>query len=290
MEAAGVSRLPDEELLLRGKEDLIQMLRSLENRNVELMLEQGSLMKDVNRSLQGHLHEIRSLKEVNQRLQEDNQELRELCCFLDDDRQKGRKMCREWQRFGRYTAGVLWRDVGLYQQKLTELEAGQEALRAENAELKEIVLMLDEERGGAGSRSSIDSQSSLSGAVPPRDGGDGSSASSTGSGGSPDHHPNPLKPGEGAGWSADDLSVGDVYIRELQDRVRLLEEQNQQLLSQKAVRIQSAKLSPTGPCLPPGQKPEAVVHAMKVISNPPPKYNLMKSPNSSHSSQFTFKT
>ncbi|XP_024134264.1 coiled-coil domain-containing protein 85C-A isoform X4 [Oryzias melastigma] len=265
MEAAGGSRLSDEELLLRRKEDLIQMLRSLENRNVDLMLEQGNLMKDVNRSLQVHLHEIRSLKEVNQRLQEDNQELRELCCFLDDDRQKGRKMCREWQRFGRYTAGVLWRDVGLYQQKLTELEAGQEALRAENAELKEIVLMLDEERGGAGSRSSIDSQSSLSGAVPPRDGGDGSSASSTGSGGSPDHHPNLLKPSEGGRWCADDLSVGDVYMRELQDRVRLLEEQNQQLLSQKAVRIQSGKLSPTGPYHPPGQKPEAVVHAMKVL-------------------------
>uniref|UniRef100_A0A3B3HZW5 Coiled-coil domain containing 85C n=1 Tax=Oryzias latipes TaxID=8090 RepID=A0A3B3HZW5_ORYLA len=139
MEAAGASRLSDEDLLLRGKEDLIQMLKSLENRNVDLMLEHGQLMKDVNRSLQVHLHEIRSLKEVNQRLQEDNQELRELCCFLDDDRQKGRKMCREWQRFGRYTAGVLWRDVGLYQQKLTELEAGQEALRAENAELKEIL-------------------------------------------------------------------------------------------------------------------------------------------------------
>ncbi|XP_023807696.1 coiled-coil domain-containing protein 85C-A [Oryzias latipes] len=269
MEAAGASRLSDEDLLLRGKEDLIQMLKSLENRNVDLMLEHGQLMKDVNRSLQVHLHEIRSLKEVNQRLQEDNQELRELCCFLDDDRQKGRKMCREWQRFGRYTAGVLWRDVGLYQQKLTELEAGQEALRAENAELKEIVLMLDEERGGAGSRSSIDSQSSLSGPVPPRDGGDGSSASSTGSGGSPDHHPSLLKPCEGGSaplrWSTDDLSVGEVYIRELQDRVRLLEEENQQLLSQKAVRIQSAKLSPTGTCLPPGQKPEAVVHAMKVL-------------------------
>uniref|UniRef100_A0A3Q2DTM3 Coiled-coil domain containing 85C n=1 Tax=Cyprinodon variegatus TaxID=28743 RepID=A0A3Q2DTM3_CYPVA len=198
-------RLPDQDLQRFGKEDLIRTLRALQNRNKDLMLEHGKLMKEVNRSLQVHLQEIRSLKEVNQKLQEDNQELRELCCFLDDDRQKDRKVSREWQRFGRYTAGVLWRELGLYQQKLTELEAGQEALRAENSELKEIVLMLDEERNGAGSRSSIDSQSSLSGPVPPRDGGDGSS------GGSPDHHPPYLK---GCGGKAgplrrsmDDLSV-----------------------------------------------------------------------------------
>uniref|UniRef100_A0A3Q2T5G8 Coiled-coil domain containing 85C n=1 Tax=Fundulus heteroclitus TaxID=8078 RepID=A0A3Q2T5G8_FUNHE len=154
-------RLSDQDLQRFGKEDLVRTLRTLQSRNTELMLEHGRLMKEVNRSLQVHLQEIRSLKEANQKLQEDNRELRELCCFLDDDRQKDRKVSREWQRFGRYTAGVLWRELGLYQQKLTELEAGQEALRAENAELKEIVLMLDEERNGAGSRSSIDSQSSL---------------------------------------------------------------------------------------------------------------------------------
>ncbi|XP_034431762.1 coiled-coil domain-containing protein 85C-A isoform X4 [Hippoglossus hippoglossus] len=187
-----VSKLSDEELLLLGKEDVIRRMRRLESRNMDLMLEHADMMKDVNRSLQVHLHEIRSLKDVNQKLQHDNLELRELCCFLDDDRQKGKKVSREWQRFGRYTASVLWKDVGLYQQKLQELEAGQEALRMENMELKEIVLMLDEERRGAGSRSSIDSQSSLSnlnGSVSVRDNGDGSSTSSSGSIGSPDHHP-----------------------------------------------------------------------------------------------------
>lgn len=196
-------RLSDQDLQRFGKEDLIRTLRALQNRSTDVMLEHGKLMKDVNRSLQVHLQEIRSLKEVNQKLQEDNQELRELCCFLDDDRQKDRKVSREWQRFGRYTAGVLWRELGLYQQKLTELEAGQETLRAENAELKEIVLMLDEERSGAGSRSSIDSQSSLSGPVPPRDGGDGSS------GGSPDHQTAYLK---GCGGKAGPLrrSVDDL--------------------------------------------------------------------------------
>ncbi|XP_039598968.1 coiled-coil domain-containing protein 85C-like, partial [Polypterus senegalus] len=212
-----LSKLSDEELLKWNREDLIKRLRKAENERMNLMVEHGNLMKDVNKRLQVHLHEIRGLKEVNQRLQDDNHELRELCCFLDDDRQKGKKLSREWQRFGRYTASVMWKEVSMYQQKLKELETKQETVMRENLELKEIILMLDEERNGAGSRSSIDSQSSLTnlngGSGTIRDVGDGSSTSSTGSAGSPDHHQNHLhhKPGEPkAGTirrSMDDLST-----------------------------------------------------------------------------------
>ncbi|XP_009986825.1 PREDICTED: coiled-coil domain-containing protein 85C-like, partial [Tauraco erythrolophus] len=131
-----LSKISEEEMLRWSKEELVKRLR---------------------KRLQLHLHEIRGLKEVNQKLQDDNQELRELCCFLDDDRQKGKKLSREWQRFGRHTASVMWKEVGMYQQKLKDLEARQETLLRENVELKEMVLMLDEERSGAGSRSSIDS-------------------------------------------------------------------------------------------------------------------------------------
>lgn len=304
MDGADVSQLSDEELLMLGKDELVRRLRRLESRNMDLMLEHGSMMKDVNRSLQVHLHEIRSLKEVNQKLQDDNQELRELCCFLDDDRQKGKRVSREWQRFSRYTASVMWKDVGLYQQKLRELEASQEALKAENSDLKEIVLMLDEERSGAGSRSSIDSQSSLNnlnstGAI--RDVGDGSSTSSTGSAGSPDHHKTSEAKMASLRRSMDDLSRGNGlsdasvnYIRQLENRMRILEDENRQLISQVngddvktprkglslyhsetqlfqdgmhngAPRTPSGEPSPTGIYLSPGQKPEAVVHAMKVL-------------------------
>nr|XP_015824597.2 coiled-coil domain-containing protein 85C-A [Nothobranchius furzeri] len=275
MDAADLIRLPDEDLLRLGKKDLIRTLRSLENRNMDLMMEHGKLMRDVNRNLQVHLHEIRSLKEVNQKLQEDNQELRELCCFLDDDRQKDRKVSREWQRFGRYTAGVLWKDLVLFQQKLTELETGQEALKAENTELTEILVMLDEERSGARSRSSIDSQSSLSnlnGPVPPRDGGDGSSTSSAGSGGSPDHHQNLLlMKTDPMRRSMDDLRVdrdceaSGGYVRQLENKLKMLEEENKQLMSQAPAWTSSGEPPPTGFCLHLAQKPEAVVHAMKVL-------------------------
>lgn len=149
-------------------------------------------------------------QDVNQKLQEDNQELRDLCCFLDDDRQKGKRVSREWQRLGRYSAGLMRKEVAIYLQKLKELEQRQVEVIRENLELKEVCLMLEEERAAAvagggggggvggqgvpGRRSSIDSQSSLSqlgGSVPAagllRDVGDGSSTSSAGSTDSPDN-------------------------------------------------------------------------------------------------------
>ncbi|XP_064420918.1 coiled-coil domain-containing protein 85C-A isoform X2 [Latimeria chalumnae] len=315
-----LSKMPDEELLKWGKEELIRRLRKAENEKMNLMVEHGNLMKDVNRRLQLHLHEIRSLKEVNQKLQDDNHELRELCCFLDDDRQKGKKLSREWQKFGKFTAGVLWKEVGIYQHKLKELETKQEALLKENLELKEIILMLDEERNGAGSRSSIDSQTSLSnlnGGSSTRDVGDGSSTSSAGSAGSPDHRHHHKVGETKAGAirrSMDDLSAplhhrsipnglndpSSNYIRQLETKVKLLEDDNkilsqqpnsgelkmlrkgfspyhsesqltslpqyQEPLQNGPARLMAPDHSPT---VPGGyssvQKPEAVVHAMKVL-------------------------
>ncbi|XP_061037222.1 coiled-coil domain-containing protein 85C isoform X3 [Eubalaena glacialis] len=305
-----LSQVPDEELLRWSKEELARRLRRAEGEKVGLMLEHGGLMRDVNRRLQQHLLEIRGLKDVNQRLQDDNQELRELCCFLDDDRQKGRKLAREWQRFGRHAAGAVWHEVARSQQKLRELEARQEALLRENLELKELVLLLDEERaalaggaggggggggGAAGSRSSIDSQASLSGPLAggaagagTRDVGDGSSTSSAGSGGSPDHHhhvpppllpPGPHKAPDGKAVatrrSLDDLSApphhrsipnglhdpSSTYIRQLETKVKLLE--GDKLLAQGPA-CTVPELS-SGGYSSAGQKPEAVVHAMKVL-------------------------
>ncbi|KAM4014611.1 coiled-coil domain-containing protein 85C [Anomaloglossus baeobatrachus] len=323
--AEDLNKISDEELLRWSKEDLIKRMRKVEIEKMNVMVEHGNLMKDVNRRLQVHLHEIRGLKDVNQKLQDDNQELRELCCFLDDDRQKGKKLSREWQRFGRHTASVMWKEVGSYQQKLKELETKQEALIRDNLELKEIVLMLDEERNGAGSRSSIDSQNSLNnmnGSSGARDVGDGSSTSSTGSAGSPDHHhhhhPHHPKPVENKTGtirrSADDISTiphhrsipnglndtSSNYIRQLETKVKLLEDDNK-LLSQHSshselrtlrkglspyhsesqlsslsqyqeplqngtARITSDPSSaPPAGYIPVVQKPEAVVHAMKVL-------------------------
>lgn len=152
-------------------------------------------------------------QDVNQKLQEDNQELRDLCCFLDDDRQKGKRVSREWQRLGRYSASLMRKEVAIYLQKLKELEQRQVEVVRENLELKEVCLMLEEERvapgggGGPGRRGSVDSQSSssqLGGSGPApgllRDVGDGSSTSSGGSTDSPDNlKPPPLSAGTSPG-------------------------------------------------------------------------------------------
>uniref|UniRef100_A0A3Q1ET80 Coiled-coil domain containing 85A n=1 Tax=Acanthochromis polyacanthus TaxID=80966 RepID=A0A3Q1ET80_9TELE len=184
--SSDISKIPDEQLLKWGKEELVRRLRRAEAEKRGVIVEHGNLMREVNRRLQQHLNEIRSLKDVNQKLQEDNQELRDLCCFLDDDRQKGKRVSREWQRLGRYSAGLMRKEVAIYLQKLKELEQQQVEVIRENLELKE---------GDPGCRTSIDSQSSLSqlgGGVPApsllRDVGDGSSTSSAGSTDSPDNH------------------------------------------------------------------------------------------------------
>ncbi|XP_015712287.1 coiled-coil domain-containing protein 85A isoform X1 [Coturnix japonica] len=191
--AEDLSKVSDEELLQWSKEELIRSLRRAEAEKMSAMLDHSNLIREVNRRLQLHLGEIRGLKDINQKLQEDNQELRDLCCFLDDDRQKGKRVSREWQRLGRYSASVMHKEVALYLQKLKELEVRQEEVVKENLELKELCVLLDEEKGGgAGSRSSIDSQISLCQLTATstyiRDVGDGSSTSSTGSTDSPDHH------------------------------------------------------------------------------------------------------
>ncbi|CAG5108468.1 Similar to ccdc85c: Coiled-coil domain-containing protein 85C (Xenopus tropicalis) [Cotesia congregata] len=95
----GKQRISDEEFMRLSPVEMLKFVRKTESDLARIVTEQ-------NRQIQNLLGELRSLKEANQRLSDDNQELRDLCCFLDDDRQKGRKLAREWQRFGRYTASL----------------------------------------------------------------------------------------------------------------------------------------------------------------------------------------
>ncbi|XP_056605750.1 coiled-coil domain containing 85A, like [Triplophysa dalaica] len=204
--AEDISSLTDEELLQLSKEELVQGLRRSEADKMSVILDHSNLIREVNRSLQLHLNEIRGLKDVNQKLQDDNRELRDLCCFLDDDRQKGKRVSREWQRLGHFSASVMRKEVALYLQKLAELERKQEEVIQENLELRELCVLIDEEKGvsggghgetgSVGCRNSIDSQSGLLVPGLMRDVGDGSSTSSAGSADSSDHpHHKPHPPG-----------------------------------------------------------------------------------------------
>jgi len=93
---------------------------------------------------------VQNARDLNSHLSSEIEELREMCCLLDDDRQSARKLAREWQRFGKYTATVMRQEVANYQEKLEQLEAKQEEIIKENLDLKELCLYLDEERKGDG--------------------------------------------------------------------------------------------------------------------------------------------
>ncbi|XP_053612244.1 coiled-coil domain-containing protein 85C-B [Plodia interpunctella] len=188
---------------------------------------------DQRRQIQTLLDEIKALKEANRRLSDDNQELRDLCCFLDDDRQKGRKLAREWQRFGRYTASVMRQEVSAYQNKLRELDDKQQELIRDNLELKELCLYLDEER----ERSTCVSCGRTAGRE--RDDGDGSS-----SGTNVDEAPRAAPP---LPITHPQLAERTVqYVRDLEQKVRRLE-------AEKGLGGQV------------NERPEAVVRALQVL-------------------------
>lgn len=193
------------------------------------------------------LGELRALRDANRRLADDNRELRDLCCFLDDDRQKGRKLAREWQRFGRYTASVMRQEVAAYQAKLRELDDKQQELLRDNLELKELCLYLDEERGGA-----------CAACAALRDDGDGSSSSTN----AEEPRLPPRNP---------PTERSARYVRDLEARVRLLEEDNRALqgrVAQTPAMGNNVGPEPQQPVdgLPAlSARPEAVVRALQVL-------------------------
>ena len=90
--------------------------------------------------------DIGKLERANRQLRKDNEELRNLCCFLDDKRQKNRKTAVEWQSFGKYTAAVLKNEVETFECKLQVLQEQLEKVVQENSELQEMCLYLDQSR------------------------------------------------------------------------------------------------------------------------------------------------
>ncbi|KAJ3658348.1 hypothetical protein Zmor_010091 [Zophobas morio] len=231
------------------------------------------------RHMQSILGELRALKEANQRLADDNQELRDLCCFLDDDRQKGRKLAREWQRFGRYTASVMRQEVSAYQNKLRELDNKQQELIKDNLELKELCLYLDEERGGNAICPSCGS--APSGNL--RDDGDGSSSSTNAdepavpqqftTGGNPPRRSASRERILHENLARQRNTFNDQimqYVRNLEQRVKQLEE-DKRALTHKINQIAATTGDPSL-AIPPDAgvgvlsgRPEAVVRALQVL-------------------------
>lgn len=220
-----VQRNIEEEQIHRRSADMLKFTKRVE-------ADGPRASTDQRRHIQSLLDEIKALKEANRRLSDDNQELRDLCCFLDDDRQKGRKLAREWQRFGRYTASVMRQEVSAYQSKLRELDDKQQELIRDNLELKELCLYLDEER----ERSTCVNCGRTAGRE--RDDGDGSSSGTNAEEGSRTPAVSITHP---------QLAERTVqYVRDLEQKVRRLE----------AEKGLGSGLN---------ERPEAVVRALQVL-------------------------
>ncbi|CCD64130.1 PAC-1 interacting and coiled-coil domain-containing protein 1 [Caenorhabditis elegans] len=120
--------------------------KMLDDENQKLMRMQSDVVNDANRRVQMHVNEIRMLKEDNRKLAISNKELRDLSCFLDDDRQKTRKLAREWQKFGRYTSSLMKQEVDSYHQKMVSIEEKLCTKEREVDELRQLCMYLDEQR------------------------------------------------------------------------------------------------------------------------------------------------
>ncbi|CAI5451542.1 unnamed protein product [Caenorhabditis angaria] len=120
--------------------------KMLDEENQKLMKMQSDIVSDANRRVQMHINEIRMLKEENRKIQSAQKELRDLACFLDDDRQKTKKLAREWQKFGRYTSNLMKQEIQTYHQKLTTLEEKLSGKEHEAEELRQLCMYLDEQR------------------------------------------------------------------------------------------------------------------------------------------------
>lgn len=68
-----------------------------------------------------------------------NDDLRELCLLLDEERYKMHQLAEQWKQFGTSTIHKLECQIIDYQEKLVELEQRQEFLLRENDSLKTII-------------------------------------------------------------------------------------------------------------------------------------------------------
>ncbi|GAB1599329.1 hypothetical protein Ahia01_000210100 [Argonauta hians] len=210
------SRIAQEDLRCKSHEELSRLVQQLLSENKNLMFNHDNRMKDINRRLQVHLMEIRGLKTVNQKLQDDNQELRELCCFLDDERQNGKKLAKDWQKFGRYTASVMQTEVTNYQEKLKELELKQGELIKDNMEMQELCLYMGQEH-------LLDND---------RDDGDGSSNGTTGGSEKIEETNHVEKPNREQAVQNSIPEQALSYIKHLEGLVRKLEDEKNYLFQQ----------------------------------------------------------
>lgn len=130
----------DEEFLCQlPVEDLVARIKILEAKNRKLVVDNGQMMKNLNQ----HISSLQTLKYQNFRLTSDNNELRDLTVYLDDERNRVRGLAKQWQDFGNHMSKVMKHEVSNYAKKLHQLEDKQFELVRENFELRQLCVLMD---------------------------------------------------------------------------------------------------------------------------------------------------
>lgn len=130
----------DEEYLCQLPiEDLVARIKILEGKNRKLVLDNGTMMKNLNQ----HIATMQTLKYQNFRLASDNNELRDLTVYLDDERNRARSLAKQWQDFGNHMSRVMKHEIANYARKLHVLEDKQFELVRENFELRQLCVLMD---------------------------------------------------------------------------------------------------------------------------------------------------
>ncbi|XP_074596062.1 coiled-coil domain-containing protein 85 [Brevipalpus obovatus] len=136
------SSTPSNELINQlSADELKAQIRSLEAKNRKLLYDNGTMTRDLN----NHLSSLQQIKQENTRVLSENDELRNLCCSLQEERTRCRTIAREWQAFGTHISRVIGHEITNYSNKLAQLEGKQLELVKENLQLKQLCLLLDNE-------------------------------------------------------------------------------------------------------------------------------------------------
>lgn len=105
--------------------ELREKLRQSENEKLSVIMDHNSMMRKCNERIDTHLREIQILEEHNKNLQTDLGEMRELCCYLDDDRKKCRQVATVHSDCDAKRSPRLFREIKKSRAKTNRLDEGE---------------------------------------------------------------------------------------------------------------------------------------------------------------------
>ncbi|ESN95987.1 hypothetical protein HELRODRAFT_178909 [Helobdella robusta] len=128
-----------EVLRRRGVDYLANLVRELEQEKVNSNCEYTKSLNDLNTKLQNGVVEIQNLRQRNKDLNVENEDLKNVCLYLDDERLKLAKLLEEWNNFGKYIFQHFEDKTNSCKIDIDRLEANHKEIILENSHLKQLL-------------------------------------------------------------------------------------------------------------------------------------------------------